>query len=518
MIAYIWTRESNLYDKERYSIKSQLDACREAAKADGVEVAREFSVQFSGRDLWAIPELTELRELIQRTEGPKRIYCYSQDRLVRGEEAFDIFYLIVEFRRYGAEVKALKSPLDMKNIAGQIMTLIAGHEAAGEIEKIRDRTQRGKKRRVQEGKLWGLGRDKFGYRKDKERGTAEIHEVEAETIKRIFREVCEGKSLMTVAKDLNRDGIPTSFTSRGERKAQWHPATVRVLLLDPAYKGEVWAYRHGGEPYRMPDGLFPAIVDAANWQRAQERLEINRGEKARNKRRPALLRGLIFCATCGARMYFVSQSAIDRFYYRCSSDSATRHEVKNKRCGGSSVRADWIEAVVWGKVVRSLQDPDQLIATLDLSRTVGIAEQLQSRLDVIRRQIAQKGDEQERLARRLRAAAGRVASLIEAEIEQIETERQRLQIEEAEVSAELHEQGSAMVSVEHIRGICSQLTPTMRDEASFDEKREALDTLRIVVIANGRDWELQTFAFLCSSKSVINKTYTVLAKSDRDKS
>jgi len=36
MIGYIWTRESNIYDEEKYSIKSQIDVCREAARADGV--------------------------------------------------------------------------------------------------------------------------------------------------------------------------------------------------------------------------------------------------------------------------------------------------------------------------------------------------------------------------------------------------------------------------------------------------------------------------------------------------
>src|SRR5262245_18838443 len=117
MIGYIWTRESNLFDKEKYSIKSQLDACREAAQADGVTIAREFQVQFSGRDLWAIPELTELREIVQRESGPKRIYCYSQDRLVRGEEGPEIFWLLFEFRRSATEVVILKNPVDLKSIA-----------------------------------------------------------------------------------------------------------------------------------------------------------------------------------------------------------------------------------------------------------------------------------------------------------------------------------------------------------------------------------------------------------------
>src|SRR5262245_32929690 len=155
------------------------------------------------------------------------------------------------------------------------MTLIAGYEAAGEIAKIKDRTLRGKYKRIHEGKLWGMGRDKFGYCKDREWGIAVVNEADAETVRRIFSESCEGKSLLAIARDLNKDGIPTALTSKGERKTQWQPGTVRVVLRDPAYKGEAWAFRYAKDvqQYKMPDNLFPAIVDAKIWNQAQEKLD-----------------------------------------------------------------------------------------------------------------------------------------------------------------------------------------------------------------------------------------------------
>lgn len=515
MIGYIWTRESNVYDEEKYSIKSQLDACREAAKADGVEVTpeREYEVQFSGRDLRAIPELSALRETLQRNKESRQIvYAYTQDRLIRGEEAEDIFYLLVEFRHFNATVRFIKNPLDLTTIAGKIMALVAGHEAAGEIGKIKDRTLRGKLQRVKEGKLWGLGRDKFGYRKDREAGLAEINEEEANTIRRIFREVSEGRGLMAIAKGLNKDGIPTSFTARGETKSQWHPATVRVLLRDPAYKGEVWAYRHGGAPHRMPDNLFPPIVDTTTWDRAQERLDANRGEKQRNISRPSLLRGLIYCAVCNARMYPAPQHGIA--YYRCSSQFLKRHENGNHRCAGKATRADWVEREVWNQFVRLVNNPDELIQSLDLARTVGIVEQLQSRLNVARHQIDAKGMEQERLARRLRRAEGRVAVLIESEIRQLESERNSLEAEVDSITTQLREQQSWRIGVDEIYENCRKLAEETQGEMSFDERRQRLEEWRIAVSASGRWCALGTYGFLSLSKVVINKTYSVLAKSD----
>ena len=512
MIGYIWTRESNLYDREKYSMKSQLDACREAAQADGIEIAREFQVQFSGVDLWTIPELTELREIVKQTEGSKRIYCYSQDRLARGEEGPEIFWLLFELRRAGAEVVILKNPVDLGNIAGQIMTLIAGHEAAGEIHKIRDRTLRGKRERVKGGKLWGLGRDKFGYRKDREQGIAEINEPEAETIRRMYRECDAGKGNQAIARDLNRDGIPTSFSGRGECRAQWHPSTIRILLRDPAYKGEAWAYRYRGEALRMPDGLFPAIVDTALWDRVQERLETNRGEKARNEKRPALLRGLIYCRECAARMYIIHQSQFR--YYRCSFNFLKRYQNGFEKCPSKLVRADRVEREVWQAFVWLVNHPDRLIESLDMARTVGIVDQLQSRMAVIRGQIDQKGAEQERLARRLRKADGRVANLIEKEIEQIETERANLMAEAFQVETQLSEQQTWKLEADQVYATCAKLAAEVAGDVSFDRQRECLEQWRIGILASGSVWQITSTAYLFSSKLVVNKTYSVLAKSD----
>ena len=499
MIGYIWTRESNVYDEEKYSLKSQLDACREAAKGDGIEVGKEheYQVQFSGRDLRKIPELSQLRGILERNKDQRqRVYCYAQDRLIRGEEAEDIFYLLVEFRHFNAEVKFLKNPLDLSTIAGKIMALVAGHEASGEIEKIKERTMRGKLQRLKEGKLWGLGRDKFGYRKDRESGIAEISEPEAETVRRIFRESDEGNGLMAIARGLNKDGILTSFTARGEQKAQWWPTSVRGILRDPAYKGETVAFRYGGELFKMPDGLWPPIVNHALWSRVQEKLNTNLGERARNEKRPALLRGLIFCSACGARMYPDSQNG--HKYYQCASKYLRRHKNENSPCAGKAVRADKIEAEVWEKFLWLINNPDHLIQNLDLARTVNVVESLESRLNVIRLQIREKGIEQERLVRRLRRAEGRVAVLVESEIRQLESERSSLQASATEIECQLAEQRAGAVDVGQIHQICQDLAAA--DNSTFEQRRNALEKLRVAIITSGLDWGIVSWGVLSSSK------------------
>lgn len=501
MIGYIWTRESNLYDEEKYSMKSQVEACLERARADGVTVPPEniYRVQFSGVDLFEIPELDQLFQRLETDrKTPKRIYCYRQDRMIRGKEGEEIFYITTRFRRASASVVFVQDGKDLDTIAGKIQTLVEGIAAAKEVDKIRDNTMRGKRKRVGEGKLWGLGRDKFGYTKNRERGIAEIDDAQAETIRRLYREADEGKGLLTIAKDLNLDGVPTSFARRGERKSQWHPATVRILLRDPAYKGEVWAYRHGGEPIRMPDGLFPAIVDAGLWDRVQKRLDANRGEKARNQKRPALLRGLIFCGVCGSRMYLAAQHGIP--YYRCASGFLRRHEVAFIVCQGKSVRADRIEREVWDRFIWLVNNPEEFISALQVNRAAGVVEQLRARIGVVSGRIRQIETEQERLVKRLRQAGGRVAALIEAEIRQIETERGGLQNEAATLEAQLREEQSWRIDVDQIYARCHELSVETSGNLTFDQRRKRLEEWRIAVVANGANWALGDRAHLSSSK------------------
>lgn len=152
--AISWARESNVWDKNEYTLDAQMEANAANAARDGLTIAHTFRERYSGVDLWIMPELTRLRSLIQSTPGRKIVYVYAQDRLVRGEEGEDIFWLLVEFRRYQAEVRFHLNPVDMSSIAGKIQMLIAGNEASNEIQKIYDRTwTRGRLRRMKEGKI-----------------------------------------------------------------------------------------------------------------------------------------------------------------------------------------------------------------------------------------------------------------------------------------------------------------------------------------------------------------------------
>jgi hypothetical protein len=115
---------------------------------------------------------------------------------------------------------------------------------------------------------------------------------QAEIVRRIYREWRRGRSQKDIARGLNADNVPA------QRAAMWQQSSVGRILRNPVYA-----------TLRDLDGtLIPAnhepILPRDEWEEAQ-RLIAPRGSKKRSGR-PApgfLLRGLLICGECGAKMH-----------------------------------------------------------------------------------------------------------------------------------------------------------------------------------------------------------------------
>jgi hypothetical protein len=150
--------------------------------------------------------------------------------LVRGEQAEDIFWIVVEFRWYQAEVRFHLNPLDLTTIAGKIQMLVAGHEASGEIQKIIDRTwTRGRLKRMKEGKIGNAGPQKYGYKRIKETGKAEIIEEQAVYVRKAADLLEQDFGAASIALKFTRWGIPSP------KGGGWSPNTIKNFFRDPAY-------------------------------------------------------------------------------------------------------------------------------------------------------------------------------------------------------------------------------------------------------------------------------------------
>jgi hypothetical protein len=88
-------------------------------------------------------------------------------------------------------------------------------------------------------------------------GNLIIFEEEAEVVRLIFDMRASGNTLQRIADHLNSVHIPA------RRGGRWHPATIRYILDNPKYRGQV-KYFFGwqdGQARVISDGEHVAIID-----------------------------------------------------------------------------------------------------------------------------------------------------------------------------------------------------------------------------------------------------------------
>ena len=136
--------------------------------------------------------------------------------------------------QYGVVLRSVTEPIDTATAMGQMIFAVLAGMAQQERETITARTLGGKKEKSKRGGFAG-GSAPLGYVRDKEGGLTILDE-EAEIVKNIFLLRQCHWTLQAIANLLNAQGTPT------KRGGNWHPATVRYILDNPKYLGQVEYY------------------------------------------------------------------------------------------------------------------------------------------------------------------------------------------------------------------------------------------------------------------------------------
>lgn len=488
LIGYVWARESNEHDKEIYSIKEQVEQCLAQAKKDGVTVppGNIFRVQFSGVNLFKIPDLKRLWQRLEADERPKIIYCWVQDRMIRGKQASEIFYITTRLREANTKLFLVKKQIDLTaaNIGQEVEALIDGHKASSEVGDILDRTwTRGRLRRIKEGKIPNFGPAKFGYKRIRETGKAVIIPEQAAIIRKFAKWIDEGIGAHGAARKLNEAGIPSI---RGKK---WSDVAIRSILRDPSYKGEGYAMRFLAQKetramrkrppeqwIKLADDAYPPILDAALWDRINQKLNDNHGTWARQEKRFSLLRGLLRCY-CGAAArpkHNVNAKGAIYDYYICSRVADEQRRKVEQTCFAKMFDAEELEAAIWNMAVNLLGDPKRLIEILGQKgpeETASTAEEIAG----LERAAESKLAELKRLANRLRTASDSIAAHIEEEMNLLEQERRAISNQIAECRAMERAQSEREIGFRSIYELAELVRNRKRQSPQF--KRKILEGL-----------------------------------------
>ncbi len=502
--------------EEGTSLDSQEEAGVRCAQERGYAIGRVTRQQYSGAELYDRPLLARDRADLKAGRF-QALIAYSTDRLSR--DPIHLAIIAEDCQRSNVDLLFVTEPLDTSP-EGQLIQYIKGYSNKLEREKIRERQLRGKRQRALNGKVHNAGPELYGYRCDKENGVRAIYELEAHVVRQIYHWiVTEHVGGFAVARRLNRQGVPPPSSGKmtypdPERVPRWGKTQITRLVQNPSYKGETYAWRTQRpatasdrqlpnfdaeqrklirprrEWIRLPDHVTPPIVSPDLWEQAQEVLREVHSEATRNEKHPHLLRGLVYCGVCGKRMYSDIENSNHpnrADVYRCSS-----RQRAGGKCGGSRIPSAEVEAWAWERVCAVLRKPDLIAAELKRLQTEGPNPLLSTDLETARRELAKRQKKQATLLERFSAADDDGAfpwELVEREITRLEREKQQFQAAIDDLEARIRAQQQAVTKMDALNTYCQRVADRL-DSFGFEDKRLALEALRIRITGNGRDWTL----------------------------
>ena len=402
--AVIYSRVStDAQEKDGSSLVTQERAGIEYAQTVGRRVVKCIRDTASGFTLDR-PGIQEVRQMV-RAGLVDVVIAYAVDRLSRNQNQVGVLFdkmeqagVLLEFVTENFEDTAV----------GRFIRSARAFVAEVEREKISERTTRGKTERARSGRIpQGTGKGIYGYEYIRETGRREVVADQAAIIQQIFEQFCLGAGCSRIAGQLNRGGVQ-AFGG-----GQWHPLTVRRILLNETYTGRtvyrrtrtetVRDYRTGKKKRRVlpsPEsqwidipGATPALISQELFTKAQVILN---DPARRLKGQPTYnykLKGHLRCLACGTPMVGQAHQGGRYRYYRCRRSYSGNFEGK---CNSRYVAVDLLENTVREQIVELLADPQRI---LEEARYLNEQEVDSSRLEATDQEIRQVEGRQRRLAR-----------------------------------------------------------------------------------------------------------------------
>jgi site-specific DNA recombinase len=388
--------------KRGYSLAQQLEALREYVAREGYEVLEEVvDAGQSGASLER-PGMDRVRDLVAAGDVSV-VLAQDRDRLAR-EPAYH-YLLRREFEEHGCTLRSLNDRGDgspEEELTDGILDQLAKYERA----KVAERTRRGKRKKVRQGKILATHTADYGFRFNAARDGYEVDEERMAIVRRIFWWIgVEGWNIRRVRKTLDDLSIepPGGYMNKS---GLWNEWQIRRMLLNDAYKPHsfdeiqllvspgvvanldpeksygIWWWgkeRHrirqtserkpSGKVYKkvtrsvplpkeewvavpVPDAEVPkAWVDAAC-----DALKKNERPSFNSARFWELSGGIVRCGCCGWAMATTTVSS-KGLYYRCRKRSMYGKDI----CGMNKyLRADLVEPLVWEGVSEILGEPERL--------------------------------------------------------------------------------------------------------------------------------------------------------------
>jgi DNA invertase Pin-like site-specific DNA recombinase len=264
--AAIYARISDDREGTERGVQQQEEDCRERAEREGFEVVGLYvdnDISASTKSRKPRPEYARLIADAQAGRFTV-VLAYSNSRLTRRPRELED--LIDHHAKYGTRfLTVVSGDDDLSTAGGRRTARIKASIDAGEAEETADRARRRKKQMAELG-LYRGGPRPYGF----ERDGVTIRKDEAQVIRRTSKAVLSGRSLASLARELNEAGMQavrlkrpegsTDPKAREEVKVEWTYSRLRDVLVRPRNAGLL----SRGRADRDPDDF--EIVGPASWK------------------------------------------------------------------------------------------------------------------------------------------------------------------------------------------------------------------------------------------------------------
>jgi site-specific DNA recombinase len=501
----VYVRVSTRQQAESQTIEQQLERLRAHIQAQGWTLSDESIFRDDGYSGAALnrPGLDRLRD--QATARAfDCVLIFAPDRLARNY--VHQVLLIEELERAGCQVQFLDRPMS-HDPHDQLLLQIRGAVAEYERTLITERMRRGRLSKFRAGVLLPWTRPPYGYRLHPERprdpNGVRLEPAAAAFVAEIFSAYLQdGASLIRVAKALFDQHLvsPTG-------KKRWGLATLRGILTNPAYTGQVYAGRMRYHPPKVrrsathpmgrphdsatlvpreewiPVAAIPAIVTQEQFDQVQDKLARNKSFASRhNTAHHYLLRALVSCGVCQLACLARTVAGQSYGYYVCTGKAKPVQARREEKCPSRFIPVKQLDELVWNDLCDLLTQPHLIAQAME--RALGgswLPQELQARRENLRRG---RSHLEQQLNRLTEAYLNEIIPLAEYQRRRQELEQrvQALANQTNQLLAQVDRQKELTGLVAHVDDFC-QRVQTGLVTATFDQKRQLVELLvdRVVV-------------------------------------
>lgn len=317
MRVWIYARLSNDDDQEMNSLLNQQEICHGFAKRNGYTiVGQSFDDNVSGMKF----NRRGLDELTAAVDADKIDAVIVKDLSRLGRHRTQTALFIDYLREHQVRVISATEGIDTFRDEDDLIIGIRGLMNDYYAKDISKKIRAGYRQKQWEGIVIT---PPFGYRKDRNANTIELHQEASQTVQIIYSLYLQGLGQKEIARRLNALGRKTPAQLRAEQCGRevcaaskskdgryvWTYASVKNILVEEAYTGVLINHRsetNSGKAKRLEqaewyrhENFFPVVIERDIWEKVQQKLKAQarpaNGNKAKHR-----YAGLILCKECGS--------------------------------------------------------------------------------------------------------------------------------------------------------------------------------------------------------------------------